>query len=513
MKKKKQKEISPILDMAPAPRRVWWQNKYLWAEIGFAFLWLAFMVFPYMSVSGWWQNRFDLTFGELVGDLGGMAMPIVIFWLICAYFDRTDQLESESQTLKSYLNELVYPTEEGAIYTRTLTDALRTQIKEFRTVFQEVNEETQAVRDDLKHWVRDLSAVIKHANTKTIASIREIARHIQNISAATEVANQQAEKTSSLFSEQAAILERVVDGTVRSTRALTQTLGTNATDLRNLAQEINSLNVQTAQVISKSDQVMTSLGQNGVKIEESINLYENSARQQNARLFGNLEKVLSVFRAHGDLLEQEVERTVNRLTAVENSLKTQATNTFAMADKAIQKVDETNLSIGTTREDLANALSAFKADAATVIGQIEKAGKKLGKVAPTQKIPADDLLQKAGEILTKLQNYSVDMAHLFSPKSEEMLWERYYNGDKTVFMRHIKSELSPAKYKKLVELYNTNTAFHDSVDKYMSAFEAMTQELDRGDDNRLLMSVVIGSDVGRLYMVLADILKGKNNAR
>jgi len=508
MKKRKQKETLTILESEAPQKRLWWQNKYLWVLLGFSGFWMA-LVIQYLSYSGWWRNRFDLTPMEWIGGLGGLCMPMVVFWLVCAYFDRTDQMESEAETLKAYLNELVYPTEEGAIYTRTLTDALRTQIKEFRAVFQEVNTETQVVRDDLKHWVRELSAVIKHANTKTIASIREIARHIQNIAASTELANQQAEKTSTLFSEQAAILERVVESTVRSTRALSQSLNGNAGDMKNLLQEINTVNVQTAQVLAKSDQVMTSLGQNGVKIEESINLYENSARQQNARLFGNLEKVLSVFRAHGDLLEQEVERTTNRLTALETTLKNQATATFTAADKAITKVDETTMSIGNIKEEMAEAVNTFKAEAATVIGQIDKAGKKLGKTPVVHQIRTDDLLQKASEILARLQTYSVDMAHLFSPKAEESLWERYYNGDKTVFMRHIKSELSPSKYKKLTELYASDTDFHDSVDKYMSAFEDMTQALGKGDESKLLMSVVIGSDVGRLYMVLADILKGK----
>ncbi|MDY6407911.1 MAG: hypothetical protein SPL08_04355 [Pseudomonadota bacterium] len=508
MKTRKQTETLTILESDYPHRHRWWQNKFLWISVGFSLIWIAFMV-NYMVKSGWWQSRFDLTLWELIGGLGGMSMPMVFFWLICAYFDRTDRLESEAETLKSYLNELVYPTEEGAIYTRTLTDALRAQIKEFRTVFQEVNEETQAVRDDLKHWVRDLSAVIKHANTKTVASIREIARHIQNISASTELANKQAEQTSALFSEQAAILERVVEGTVRSTQALSQSLNGNALEIQKLLQEVNTVNVQTAQVLAKSDQVMVSLGQNGSKIEESINLYENSARQQNARLFGNLEKVLSVFRAHGDLLEQEVDRTTNRLTGLENALKTQASATFNAADKAITKVDETTLSIGNMKAEMKEALDAFKAEAAIVIGQIDKAGKKLGKSPAVHHIRTEDLLQKATEILSRLQTYSVDMAHLFSPKAEENLWERYYNGDKTVFMRHIKSELSPAKYKKLIELYQSDTEFHDSVDKYMSAFEEMTQSLDKGDDSKLLMSVVIGSDVGRLYMVLANILKGK----
>ena len=79
-------------------------------------------------------------------------------------------------------------------------------------------------------------------------------------------------------------------------------------------------------------------------------------------------------------------------------------------------------------------------------------------------------------------------------------------------MRHIKSELSASKYKKLKELYQADLAFRESVDKYMEAFETMTQTLDKEDDSKLWMSIVIGSDVGRLYMVLADILKGKNNA-
>ena len=508
MKKRKKQETLTILEPEAPHKRLWWQNKYLWLSFAFSCGWIG-LIGHYLSETGWWQNRFDLTLTQFVGDLGGMAMPMVICWLICAYIDRTNQLETEADTLKSYLNELVYPTEEGAIYTRTLTDALRTQIKEFREVFQEVNTETQVVRDDLSRWVRDLSAIIKHANTKTIASIREIARHIQNIAASTELANQQAEKTSALFSEQATILERVVESTVRSTRALSQSLNGNAGDMKNLLQEINSVNVQTAQVLAKSDQVMTALGQNGVKIEESINLYENSARQQNARLFGNLEKVLSVFRAHGDLLEQEVERTTNRLTAVENALKTQANAAFAAADKAISKVGETTVSIGNIKEEMATTLNDFKAEAATVIGQIDKAGKKLGKSPVVHQVRTDDLLQKASEILARLQTYSVDMAHLFAPKAEETLWERYYNGDKTVFMRHIKSELKPAKYKKLTDLYETDAEFRDSVDKYMSAFEEMTQSLGKGDESKLLMSVVIGSDVGRLYMVLADILKGK----
>jgi hypothetical protein len=76
-------------------------------------------------------------------------------------------------------------------------------------------------------------------------------------------------------------------------------------------------------------------------------------------------------------------------------------------------------------------------------------------------------------------------------------------------MRHIKSEISSGKFKKMKELYENNIGFRDSVDKYMAAFENITQIADKGDESKLMMSIVIGSDAGRLYMVLADVLKGK----
>ncbi len=507
--KKNKKENLMLLNSDFEKKREWWQNRYFWVSAVFSFFWILFMI-HYLSISGWWQNRFNMTPAELSGGLGGLALPMVVFWLVCAYFDRTDQLESEARLLKNYLNELVYPTEEGAIYTRTLTDALRLQIKEFRAVFQEVNNETQEVREDLKRWVRDLSAIIKHANTKTIASIREIGRHIQSIAQATELATQQASKASGVFSEQATILERVVGGTIQATTELSQSLGSNAADIRALIQEVNNMNMQTSQSVAKSEQVMQGLSQNSAKIEETINLYENSARQQNARLFGNLEKVLSVFRAHGDLLEQEVNKTASRLEAVEKALKTQASDMFKTADLAIQKTDEANVIFNATKDELKEALVSFQSEAATIVGQIEKAGKKMNTVPVVQAIRTGDMLKEANTILNRLQEFSVDMAHLFTPKAEEELWERYYNGDKTVFMRHIKSEISSGKFKKMKELYENNFGFRDSVDKYMAAFENITQIVDKGDESKLMMSIVIGSDAGRLYMVLADILKGKN---
>ena len=62
-------------------------------------------------------------------------------------------------------------------------------------------------------------------------------------------------------------------------------------------------------------------------------------------------------------------------------------------------------------------------------------------------------------------------------------------------------------HKQIKELYTQNTDFNQSVVRYMNEFEQMTKMVQNEDENKLLMSILIGSDIGRLYMVLADVLK------
>lgn len=488
--------------------RVWWRKKGVLISIFFSLIWLGFVI-QYLSVSGWWAGRSDLPPGELVGGLGGLCLPMIIVWLVCAYFDRSEQLAYEAKTLRSYLNELVYPTEEGAIYTKTLTDALRTQIREFRAVFQEINEQTQTVRDDLKHWIQDLSAIIDHVDTRTIDSVKEIAAHIQSLASATDVANSQAQQASALFSEQASILEHVTTGTVQAASDLSHSLHDNASEMQAVTASIEESNRRAGEAVTRTAEVIKALERSSSKIDASIEAYEVSARQQNARLFGNLEKVLSVFRAHGDMLEQEVAKTANRLGVVESALKENAAQLFKMADSAVRRVEEAGNAFGQKSASLENALDMFKSESTTVVRQIEAAGREMMTAPIVQVVRTDDMLKEAASILDQLQEFSVDMAHLFAPKAEESLWERYYAGDKAVFMRHIKTELSGGQSRKMKELYKKDVVFREAVDKYMRAFEAMTQAVGKGDESKLLMSILIGSDAGRLYMVLADVLKGK----
>lgn len=477
----------------------------------FSFVWFIFII-DYLLSSGWWAGRGDLSPAEFVGGACGLFLPIVLAGLVAAYFDRSAQLTYEAQPLQSYLNELVYPTQEGAVYTKTLTEALRTQIKEFRGVFEQVQQQTDQVRNDLKGWIADLGTVINHVDTQTIESVKEIASHIHALTEATQLANEQAQQASTLFAEQASILQRVTGQTVEAVSSLSTSLGMNIEDIKNTAHAIETTNTRTQAALETAENVVSNLQAGSKKIEQAIENYEQSAKQQNARLFGNLEKVLSVFKAHGAILDQEVEKTANRLRVVENAFTENAKTLYTAADEAVFHMNEAGTAFDTKAKKIQEALSIIKTGMTdlsdTLVAQTKELDTRTG--GKVRKKASHDLLHEGKIILDRLQSFSVDMARIFSPKAEELLWQRYNNGDKTAFMRHITKELSTLQTRKINQLLKTDVEFKLAVSRYMAEFEGMTQAAKDEGENNLMMSVLIGSDVGRLYMVLADITKKGN---
>ncbi len=492
-------------DFEKPQRPKWWQKKGFITAFILSVLWLIFLA-DYFVYSDWWSHRFELSPAELIGELGGLFLPIVVVFLVSAYFDRSEQLAYEARVLQSYLNELVYPTEEGAVYTQTLTDALKVQIKEFRKVFHELNEQTQMVRQDLKKWISDLSSIIDHVDTKTITSVQEIAGHIHNLAEVTEAATDQAEKVSASFSEQSVILQRVTKQTVDSMKEMTNTLSQNATDIKDITHAIENSNDRITGALDKADEVVKGFKTESVSIEKAIMEYEASAKQQNARLFGNLEKVLSVFRAHGDILNSEVEKTANRLKVVEGSFADQAKGLMDTANEAVKQLSEAGNMLETTSQKADQTLAGIQENMGVISSELGKNITQALQLMPNK--PSNpDLLKDASLILDQLQAFSVDMAHIFTPKSEETLWQKYYSGDKAVFMRHIARKISETQGKKVQDLYLKDKDFNLAVNRYMAEFEGLTKSAREEGETNLLMSILIGSDAGRLYMVLADVLR------
>ena len=441
--------------------------KKIFSKKGMIFFWLIALlwggfVVNYLQVSGWWKNREMLSPMEVVGGLGGLAMPLIVLFLVASFFDRSERVEREARKIHSFMEELIYPSEEGAVYTQELTANLAKQIKEFRAVYTGVTEHTDTVKENLQRWIEGLNKLVKTVDTQTVGAVQKMAVHIEKLAEITHQSNRQAEQTTTLLAGQADILNDITRKTNAVMTSFSKALNNQIQDIQNLA---HALEVTKHQILSSQE--------NSGKM---VKVLEDNT--------GRLEKTLAQYDSLKDV-EAQAQKTNKEIAVMGEQVQAQA-------------------------RTLQGVLNQMQGDMALVAQGLNAHTKVLEKHLNLKEKQSHDLLMEASSIVGQLQQFSVELAHLFSPKNEEALWKRYYAGDKAVFMRHLREEIRATKAEKIRKLYRENMVFQSTVNHYMQAFEQMTYEAKENSSDSPLLGVLIGSDVGRLYMVLAEVIKGGN---
>ena len=421
----------------------------------------CFVCYNYLINSGWWHHRVSLSPMEFVGGIGGLALPLVVLFLISAYFDRNEYLEKQARQMRSYLDELIYPTQEGEVYTKELTAALREQIKEFRAVYTGVNQHTDKVRENLQRWIEGLNKLVQTVDSQTVGAVQKIANHIQKLAEITHQSNQQARETTTILAGQADIVHSVAMDAKEELTSVRQNLNQEAKEIQNILtcfekarQEIGTKMAQC----SKMAEVMT---ENTLRMGKTMDGFDEMKK-----------------------LTQEAQKVQKQVDQAGNTLE--------------QRAGRLKLILGQMHGDILMVSQGLQAHTQSLEKNLEM-----------KQLQNQDFLKQATSLIEQLQKYSIDLAHLFTPKNEEELWQKYHAGDKAIFMRHLGKELKKAQKQKVRQLFKDNMDFQVAVQQYMKTFEQMTLEASENAADSPLLEVLVGSDVGRLYMVLAQIIKGE----
>lgn len=431
-------------------------------QIIFIFLGIiwCFVCFNYLKNSGWWAHRATLSPMEFMGGIGGLMWPLVVLFLISAYFDRNNYLEKQARQMRSYLDELIYPTEEGAVYTKELTQALREQIIEFRSVYSGVNQHTDKVRDNLQRWIEGLNKLVQSVDSQTVNAVQKIATHIQKLAEITHQSNTQARETTTLLAGQADIVHSVATEAKEELTDIRQSLSQEAESLKNILACFEVARQEIGDKMAYCEKMAQMMTENTLRMGKTFEGYEQM--KEVAKESQKMQKQMA-------LMGEDLEGRANRLKTI---------------------------------------LGQLNGDMSLVAQGLQAHTKALEKHLDLKRTQQQNFLKQASLIAQELQKFSVDLAHLFTPKNEEELWKAYHAGDRTVFMRHLQRELKQSQVQKVRQLFQKNISFQTTVENYMKTFEQMSFQASENATESPLLEVLIGSDMGRLYMVLAQIIKG-----
>ena len=122
----------------------------------------------------------------------------------------------------------------------------------------------------------------------------------------------------------------------------------------------------------------------------------------------------------------------------------------------------------------------------------------------------DTFMKNSADIISELEAISIDINGIFNKGSDDSLWKKYYEGDHSVFVRHLSKNMTKKEIIAIREDYENKPDFRVVVDKYLDDFNSLIEAARNNNRAGTLLALISGADIGKVYYILSRAL-GKVN--
>jgi len=194
-----------------------------------------------------------------------------------------------------------------------------------------------------------------------------------------------------------------------------------------------------------------------------------------------------------------------------NALVAATDDTVGKVNSAMGTLLETSHNFNISSENIIKDAIRFKDNISNQIKELGEHSRKADDTLKTlttayQGIQIEGFLKQAGSIIEKLESISVDINSVFNPKDEDDLWKRFYNGDTDVFVRYLSRNITKTQMSAVRKEFEKNSDFRNQINAYLAEFELLVSAAKKHENSGLLLSVISGADIGKLYYILAKIM-------
>jgi hypothetical protein len=120
---------------------------------------------------------------------------------------------------------------------------------------------------------------------------------------------------------------------------------------------------------------------------------------------------------------------------------------------------------------------------------------------------AHALSQRVSLIIDALNSTAIDVSKILSNDAGDAAWAAYLKGDRGVFTRRAVRLLDSGEAREILRHYEEEPDFRDQVNRYIADFEAMLRRVLADPDGSALGITLLSSDMGKLYVALAQAIE------
>ena len=172
-------------------------------------------------------------------------------------------------------------------------------------------------------------------------------------------------------------------------------------------------------------------------------------------------------------------------------------------------------SIGQLERTAAKASDASRQSAIQLRDQLAKVDELAGnletRVARARESAEEqvdnDFARRMALITESLNSNSIDIAKALSSDVTDTAWASYLRGDRGIFTRRAVRLLDNPEAREIAELYDSEPDFQENVNRYVADFEGMLRTMLSTRDGNALGVTLLSSDMGKLYVALAQAIK------
>ena len=335
------------------------------------------------------------------------------------------------------------------------------------------------------------------------------------------------------------LLEIIQSGARHSREDLPAAIETASGALEGLEKRSDDLSGAMFTMGQKSEDLAAYL----IQTREGIDLADNSIAALQARVADGSDEALAKVNSLRGGLEQLVQgseafagETQDMLADALAKLEEATRGTVAALDESA-RAKVADLAQSLSADAVAALERALRNDSAQTIGKLEQAAAHASGVGREATIQLRDQLARVNEltgnleqrvararelaeeqvdndfarrmalITDSLNSASIDLGNALSGEVPDTAWNAYLKGDRGIFARRAVDLLSKSEARAVAELYQNDETFHATVNRYIHDFEAMLRSMLSTRDGNALSVTILGSDIGKLYVALAQSIE------
>lgn len=356
------------------------------------------------------------------------------------------------------------------------------------------------------------------------------------IAEATEALSSRLSQSRAILEESGTFVSHLTDDSVRlleiirasadhSEGALSNSIGKAETRLGEFQRQAAALHATIAEAESKGGMLNEHIGKTSQQSMASLETMEaletrlagiaqqSSTVTEQAR--GELQSAIaSLEEASGNMLGKLRMDQADAVREIAENIGARSSDAIDQAlregaSAAIAELDEAARNAAERGRDTASQLRDQLAMVNELAGNLEQRVSHARERAEEQ--VDSDFTRRMALITESLNSCSIDIAKAFDLEVTDSAWASYLRGDRGIFTRRAVRLLDNHEARAVSEIYQEDSEFRETVNRYIHDFEAMLRSVLSTRDGNALAVTLLSSDMGKLYVALAQAIERLRN--